>query len=81
MDLFLLIGVASDPVRVVGWGALILIAIVVFVFAFALMIGLVILLKRRQRGSSPTVREGVLPASINKKPALTPGATGAALAE
>jgi len=59
MDLFSLIDVAPDPVRVVGWGALILIAIVVFVFAFALMIGFVILLKRRRRGSSPTVREGV----------------------
>jgi len=33
---------------------------VVFVFAFVLMIGFVVVLKRRRRGSSPTVREGVL---------------------
>jgi|GraSoiStandDraft_53_1057289.scaffolds.fasta_scaffold203778_1 uncharacterized iron-regulated membrane protein len=62
----LLLDVAPDPVHVVGWGALILIAILGFVFVFSLIIGFVILLKRRRRGSSPTVREGVLPASVNE---------------
>ena len=46
--------------------ALILIAILGFVFVFSLIISFVILLKRRRRGSSPTVREGVLPASVNE---------------
>jgi len=45
---------------------LILIAILGFVFVFSLIISFVILLKRRRRGSSPTVREGVLPASVNE---------------
>ena len=62
----LLLDVAPDPVHVAGWGALILIAIVVFVSAFTLIIGFVILLKRRRRSSSPTVRQGVLPASVNE---------------